>query len=298
MSGTPEDWPKIPSAQTAIPPACRRGLSIKPSRLYPLGVLIFTWFKNRRRQKLQQQPFAPAWQELLERHVPHFDLLSEQEQSRLRGLVQVFVIEKNWEGCKGLEVTDEMKVTIAGQACLLLLGIEHDYYCNVQSIVIFPRQFVSMEKQNLDEFGVVHESNAASLGEAWENGPIILSWADSVAGGRNPNDGLNVVLHEFAHKLDLRNGIVNGLPPLDDRRQYARWAEVMRREYDTLVHRSQRRKATLLDDYGATNPGEFFAVSVECFFEKATQMRERHPDLYNVLSDYFNQDPAARIDQR
>jgi Mlc titration factor MtfA (ptsG expression regulator) len=258
--------------------------------------LIFTWFKKRRRRKIVNQPFPSAWQAALNQHVPHFGLLNEAEQSMLRELVQVFVAEKNWEGCKGLTVTDEMKVTIAGQACLLLLGIEHDWFRNVQSILIFPRQFVSMEKQELDEFGVIHESAQPSLGEAWENGPIILSWADSVAGGRNPSDGLNVVLHEFAHKLDLRDGLVNGVPPLADRREYVRWAEVMQREYDELVERSQRRKATLLDDYGTTNSGEFFAVAVECFFEKSVQMRARHPELYEVLSDYFKQDTAARID--
>jgi len=125
---------------------------------------------------------------------------------------------------------------------------------------------------------------------------VILSWADSKAGGRNSQDGLNVVLHEFAHKLDLRDGVVNGTPLLRDRRDYARWAEVMRREYEQLVEASRKRRATLLDDYGATDPGEFFAVAVECFFEKPVQMRKKHPDLYRTLGQYFGQDPAARFD--
>ncbi len=230
----------------------------------------------------------------MEKRVPHYEALRGSEQKQLRELVRVFIAEKNWEGCKGLEVTDEMKVTIAGQACLLLLGIEHDYFCNVDSILIFPRQFVSVEKQEMDEMGIVHESSTPSLGEAWDDGPIILSWRDSKAGGRNPFDGLNVVIHEFAHKLDLRDGVVNGTPPLTSRAEYKRWAEVMRREYETLIERSERNKATLLDDYGATNPGEFFAVAVECFFEKPAQLRRKHPDLYEVLAGYFRQDPAKR----
>lgn len=242
-----------------------------------------------------EQPFAAAWEEWLERRVPHYGALSAEERKHLRELVQVFVAEKNWEGCRGVAVTDEMRVTIAGQACLLLLGLEHDYFHNVDSILIFPRGFVSVAKQSVDDMGVVHESNAQSLGEAWTNGPILLSWADSVAGGRNPHDGLNVVLHEFAHKLDLWDGVVNGVPPLKNRRDYARWAEVMRREYEVLVERSERGKATLLDDYGATNPGEFFAVAVECFFEKPEVFLRRHAEMYGILKNYFGQDPATRL---
>ena len=256
--------------------------------------MIFSWLKKRRRRRILAKPFPEEWEQWLSARVPHFPTLTSDESQHLRDLVQVFVAEKNWEGCKGLEVSDEMRVTIAGQACLLLLGIEHDYYRNVDSVLIFPRQFVSMTKQEMDASGVMHESNQASLGEAWRDGPIILSWADSKAGGMNPNDGLNVVIHEFAHKLDLRDGVVNGTPPLKGREQYSRWAEVMRREYDELVRRSSRGKATLLDDYGATNPGEFFAVSVECFFEKPRHMQRKHPELYEVLLGYFVQDPAGR----
>ena len=124
---------------------------------------------------------------------------------------------------------------------------------------------------------------------------MILSWADSKAGGRNQRDGLNVVLHEFAHKLDLSDGMIDGAPRLKSLRQYKRWAEVMRREYEQLVENSRKRKATLLDDYGTTNPGEFFAVAVECFFEKSIQMRQKHRELYEVLRDYFQQDPAERM---
>ena len=256
--------------------------------------MIFSWLKKRRRRWALAEPFPAEWEQWLAGRVPHFASLSAGDTRRLRELVQVFIAEKNWEGCKGLVVTDEMRVTIAGQACLLLLGIEHDYFRNVDSILVFPRQFVSMTKQEMDASGVVHESDQASLGEAWRDGPVILSWSDSKAGGMNPHDGLNVVIHEFAHKLDLRDGVVNGTPPLKNRAEYARWAEVMQREYEVLVEHSTKGKATLLDDYGATNPGEFFAVAVECFFEKPVQMSRKHGELYSVLAQYFGQEPANR----
>ena len=259
--------------------------------------MIRRWLQRRRRRHLLRTPVPAGWNEWLAARVPHHDSLDVSERERLRDLVRVFVAEKHWEGVDGVEVTDEMRVTIAGQACLLLLGLEHDYFSNVDSVLIYPRGFVSVPKQSVDAAGVVHESDAESLGEAWRDGPVLLSWVDSVAGGVNPHDGMNVVIHEFAHKLDLRDGIVNGVPPLKNREEYARWAEVMRREYETLVERSERGRATLLDEYGATNPGEFFAVAVECFFEKPRQMRRRHGEMYGVLADYFGQDPARRLDE-
>lgn len=257
--------------------------------------MIFSWLKKRRRRRINATPFSAEWRNLLAKFVPHLETLTEAERGQLESLVQVFVAEKNWEGCQGLEITDEIRVAIAGQACLLLLGIEHDYFANVDSVLVFPRQFVSMEREEIDEHGIVHTSSRPSLGEAWDDGPVILSWSDSRAGGRNDEDGLNVVIHEFAHKLDLRDGVVNGTPPLKSREEYRRWAKVMRREYDTLIELSNRGRATLIDDYGATNPGEFLAVSVECFFEKPRQMEDRHPELYDVLRGYFGQDPAARL---
>ncbi len=257
--------------------------------------MIFSWLKRRRRARLLAKPFPENWNGWLARTVPHWARLSGEERDRLRDLVRVFIAEKTWEGSRGQEVTEEMKVVIAGQACLLLLGLEHDHFRNVKTIVVFPRQFVPHEMLDFDDQGIAHESQAPALGLAYEGGPVILSWADARAGGRNSQDGLNVVLHEFAHKLDLHDGVVNGTPVLRNRRDYARWAEVMRREYDTLVEASRKGRATLLDDYGATDPGEFFAVAVECFFEKPIQLCKRHADLYEVLRGYFGQDPAQRL---
>ncbi len=256
--------------------------------------MIGRWFRERRRKGILKTPFPTGWIAWLERRVPHFDSLSPQEQGVLRSMVQIFVAEKEWEGCQGVEITDEIKVTIAGQACLLLLGLDHNYFYNVRNVLVFPQHYIP-KHQTMDGQGVVHQSRQAVLGQASCDGPVVLSWISSREGGLNAHDGRNVVLHEFAHKLDFMDGFANGVPILRSRKNYGRWFKVMQREYEVLVARSESRKATLLDDYGATNPGEFFAVSVECFFEKPEPMRRQHEGLYHILSEYFGQDPAARL---
>lgn len=139
------------------------------------------------------------------------------------------------------------------------------------------------------------EGESHRLGEAWSNGPVVLSWQDVEIGGMNERDGHNVVLHEFAHKLDVNDGSVDGVPFLDSNEQINEWSEIMSKEYERLVQASEHGKATLLDHYGATNPGEFFAVATECFFEKPVQMQHKHPDLYELLKGYYKQDTAARM---
>ena len=258
--------------------------------------MIFDWGRTHHRKEIAERPFPAAWSEILEDNVNLYAYLTEEEQERLKGILSVLVDEKTWEGCGGLEITDEIKVTIAAQAALLLLNIEHDYFENVESVLVYPTAYVS-KMQRQGPGGVVEEGPSARLGEAWQTGPIVLSWFDVKSGGMNERDGHNVVLHEFAHKLDLRDGKVDGVPRLETDREYERWAEVMSAEYERLVENAEKGHATLLDDYGATNAGEFFAVATECFFEKARQMREKHPDLYGVLSCYYKQDTAERADR-
>ena len=257
--------------------------------------MIFDWFREHRRKELLEEPFPSEWAQFIEENVAHYGYLAAEERGRLRDLVRIFVDEKNWEGCGGLEITEEIKATVAAQACLLLLGLEHNYFANVESILVYPAGYVAKGRTvGLD--GVVEEGPSQRLGEAWQTGPVILSWLDVKTGGANELDGHNVVLHEFAHKLDLGDGAVDGVPRLEGDAQYDRWAEVMSAEYERLVENSEKGHATLLDRYGATNAGEFFAVATECFFEKARQMRESHPELYEVLRSYYRQDTAARMD--
>jgi Mlc titration factor MtfA (ptsG expression regulator) len=255
--------------------------------------MLFSWLKRRRRRKILAAPFPPEWLGYLQANVPIFERLSEREKATLRDDLRIFVAEKHWEGCGGLTITDEIKVTIAAHACLLLLGIDHDSFESVLSILVYPSGFRSPDGWAGPD-GVVH-ADTGLLGEAWRHGPVILAWDNVLAGGRNILDGRNVVLHEFAHQLDYLDGVADGTPPLHNREQYRKWHDVMTAEYAQLVAESEHGKPKVLDAYGATNPAEFFAVATECFFEKAVQMKHRHPQLYAVLQEYYCQDPARRF---
>ena len=256
--------------------------------------MVFGWFAERRRAEIREEPFPEAWLGYLEKNVAHYRYLSESEQAALRDDLRILLKEKVWEGGGGLELTAEMQVTIAAEASLLVLGLNHEYYPNVESIVVYPRDYVAPARTR-DPSGVVDEYGSTRLGEAWDNGPVLLSWSDAREGGRNPTDGHNVVLHEFAHKLDMRDGVADGVPKLEDDAQYETWAEVMSAEFQHLVAQTGKGHKSLLDSYGATNAAEFFAVATECFFEKSVLMQEHHARLYAVLRGYYHQDPASRL---
>jgi Mlc titration factor MtfA (ptsG expression regulator) len=229
----------------------------------------------------------------LNRNVALYATLSEPEQSRLRDDLRVFVSEKYWEGCGGLTITEEIQVTVAAHACLLLLGLEHDYFGRVLSVLVYPSSYRD-PGEHRREIGVVDEGGEGREGEAWYRGPVVLAWDVVRAEGRDPSQGHNLVLHEFAHQLDFLDGVSDGAPPLKNRAQARRWHDVMSAEYDRLVRASERGRATLLDHYGATNPSEFFAVATECFFTQPAAMTHRHPQLYQVLREYYGQDPVRR----
>jgi Mlc titration factor MtfA (ptsG expression regulator) len=220
--------------------------------------------------------------------VAHYEYLSEAEQAKLRDDVQLFVAEKNWEGCGGLVMTDEIKVTVAAQACLLVLGLDYRCYDRVLSVLVYPHAYRGTAHE---EWGV---RDPGRLGESWYRGPVVLAWDHVLHDARHPDEGHNVVIHEFAHQLDMLDNEVNGTPPLKDAEQARRWHDVMTAEYRRLVAASERGRATLLDHYGARNEGEFFAVCTECFFGLPVEMRRRHPRLYDLLREFYRQDPAER----
>jgi Mlc titration factor MtfA (ptsG expression regulator) len=255
--------------------------------------MILTWLKQRRRRKLLATPFPAAWLEYLHKNVTHYAYLTATEQAKLRDDLRIFLAEKNWEGCGGLEITDEIKVTIAAQACLLVLAIEHHYYQSVKSILVYPTTY-EVPFQQVLESGEVVEGKNPHLGEAWYRGPVVLAWDDVLRGGQDPQDGQNTVFHEFAHQLDFLDGSIDGTPPLESREQYQHWREVMTAEYNRLCRAAERGRKTLLDQYGATDEAEFFAVATECFFEKPVAMAAKHPQLYDLLRAYYHQDPAKR----
>jgi Mlc titration factor MtfA (ptsG expression regulator) len=255
--------------------------------------MIFSWLQRRRRRKLLAQPFPAQWLRYLHKNVVHYQFLSETEQARLRDDLRIFIAEKSWEGCGGLQMMDEIKVTIAAQACLLVLGMEHNNYDRVQSILVYPHGYVAPPPE-MNAPGVIVDTGDARLGEAHYRGPVILSWEEVLRDGRHPRGGRNLVFHEFAHQLDMLDGVINGTPPLQDRAQARRWHDVMTAEYNRLIEASAQGQATLLDQYGTTNEAEFFAVATECFFDRPGPMLRRHPQLYALLAEYYHQDPAAR----
>ncbi len=254
--------------------------------------MILSWLRQRRRKELLARPFPAEWTETLQQNVALYHWLSVEEQARLRERIQVFVAEKYWEGCQGLDITDEIKVTIAGQACLLVLGFDGEYFDRLLTVLVYPGEYFATET-TLGPGGVVTETTDARLGETWHRGPVILSWPSVLAGGRAPDDGENVVLHEFAHYLDMQDYGFDGTPPLEDLAQYQNWQEVMTAEYNQLVRHSRTGRPTLLDHYGAKNEAEFFAVATEHFFEQPVEMGTLHPRLYETLRLFYHQDPAA-----
>ncbi len=258
---------------------------------------MLRWLRNRRRRKLRARPFPDAWEKIVEINVAHARWLDGDERAELRDLVKVFVAEKSFEGCGGLDMTDEVRVTIAGQACLLLLGLVHDYYRNVRTILVYPSTVVP-PLRTPGAFEIPQaplERPEPILGQAQLRGPLLLVWDAVRHAGRHARTGHNVVFHEFAHKLDMLDGAADGTPPLRDRAEYGRWIEICGREFHALREASRKGRRTFLDDYGATHEAEFFAVATEQFFDRPMALRRRHPELYGVLQEYYRQDPAARL---
>jgi len=261
--------------------------------------MVFSWIKRQRRAKLLAEPFPYEWLEILKRNVRYYPLLRSDEQARLRDDLRVLIAEKTWEGCGGQEINDEIKVTIAAQACLLLVGLDHDYFDRVLSILVYPTAYSVPTRHGTLIGGPISISGERyRLGEAWYRGPVVLSWADVLRDSQHPGRGRNLVWHEFAHQLDMLDREVDGTPPLANREQYRRWTEVMTAAFEQLREAIKAGQPTLLDPYAATNEGEFFAVATECFFDQPVELSERHPELYALLRDYFHQDPVQRLRRR
>lgn len=258
---------------------------------------MFKWFENHRRREVLSHPFPDEWEGYITRNMKHWHMLSDAERDDMRQLVQVFVADKNWVGCGGQEMSDEVRATIAAEACLLLLGLEHQVYKNVETILVYPST-VRLPHRPPPMFPssieIEDDEGTAILGEAVMNGPTILVWDAVKRGGIHPEKGHNVVYHEFAHKLDMLDGTVSGTPPLQSRQAMRDWIDICTREFESLKTRSAAGYDTFLDPYGATNVGEFFAVATEYFFDKPVAMEEGHGELYSILSDFYGQDPAGR----
>ena len=255
--------------------------------------MLFQWMKKRRRRKLASEPFPSAWLEIIHSNFRHFATLDTGEQSRLLRDIRWFVAEKSIEVSIGLVLTDEMRVTVAAHASLLGLGFPEPPFDRLQSVILQPEVYVGTRIVR-DKSGLELHSEDARIGETSRNGPVLLSWKDVVRQCRDSPDGRNVILHEFAHLLDMIDGDVDGIPPMDSEEEFRTWKDVTRNEYRRLVNQSNLGRRTLLDQYGATSEVEFFAVASETFFEQPFEMKVLHPRLYDVLKSFYKQDPAKR----
>ena len=245
-----------------------------------------------RRQRLRQRPFPAAWRDILKQRVPYFWRLPTDLQLQLKGHIQVFVAEKPVVGCAGLVVTDDMRVTIAAQACLLLLNRRARYYPNLSQILVYPGAFI-VDKVRTDGTGILQEQRQVLAGESWSQGQVVLSWEDVVEGAAIPDDGRNVVIHEFAHQLDQELGHANGAPILARRQHYPSWSRVLGDAFARLQQQARMHEPSLLSHYGATDPAEFFAVASEVFFEQPERLAAEDAALYTELRRFYRVDPLC-----
>ncbi|HTH65203.1 MAG TPA: M90 family metallopeptidase [Gemmatimonadales bacterium] len=236
-----------------------------------------------------------GWRPLIEQRVPLTKNLTEKEWNRLLGLVRGFVRDKNFEGIKGLVITEEMKVIVAAQACLLLLALDVGPFPDVRSIILYPGTFVPRVPGQNGHVRLEPESEPVPLLGESLRGVIVLSWENVQQGLGQPGDGHNVVLHEFAHQLDQEDGYVDGIPLLEAPSSTRVWARVLRDRFEELRRKTLEGEDDLLSGYGATSRAEFFAVATEAFFEQPVEMRDRYPDLYRELKGFYRQDPAERV---
>lgn len=254
---------------------------------------MFGFLTRRRRRAIRVRPVPDAWRRIAARNVTAFARLPAQTQDEWFGHAQVLLEEKHWEGCGGLELTDEIHVTIAMQAARLLLGRDADYFPSVLSILVYPTTLLRREEQHAGDGIWTEEDDELDGLAATDLGAIVISWDAVLDGIHDPGDGFNVVLHEFAHELDFQDGNFNGVPLMESGGQLARWKAALAPAYEELQADVEAGRGTFLDDYGATDPTEFFAVLTESFFERPAALRRRYPQVYEALKEFYGQDPAT-----
>lgn len=251
-------------------------------------------FRKRKREKLRSKDLEPEQIEIIKKNVQFYGFLSPDMRKELHGLIQIFMYEKIFEGCGGLELTDEIKITIAAQACLLLLGRKSDIYPTLRTILVYPHAYFATVKHRMED-GSIIEGIQPRLGESWSRGQVVLAWDEILQDTNDIHDGHNLVFHEFAHQLDNESGSAEGVPELDNRSSYIVWARVLTKEYNNLISDIIHHKNPLLNKYGATNPAEFFSVATEYFFEKPIELKNLIPELYEQFKNFYKLDTAAMM---
>lgn len=261
-----------------------------------IGVIVSLVLPRYRLKKAIEAPFPDQWVLILERNIAIYRNLPMALRLQLRNLIKQFLHQKHFTGAGGLEITDEIRITIAAEACMLLVNRKTNVYPSLRYIIVYPTAFVVDRPQGGAD-GIVSEGRKSLLGESWSNGKVILAWDNVLHGSSNFVDGQNVVLHEFAHQLDSESGSTNGAPILAGKNCLRTWAATLSDEFDELQKDAWKGKRSLIDHYGATNPAEFFAVSTETFFEKPAQMAKHHGELFEVLRRYYRIDPREWLEK-
>lgn len=254
------------------------------------------YFRKYQRKNITSVPFKKEWRKIIQRRMPYYRKMPTDLQFQLKKHIQIFISEKEFIGCNGVVITDEIRVTVAAQACLLLLNRKTSYYPKLRTILIYPREFVK-EQTNRNNDGVEYKQRIALKGESWSYGKVVLSWEDILYGAELPCDGQNVVIHEFAHQLDQENGNANGAPILEKGQDYAHWSSVFSEQFSVLKQHKNNKTPSLFDYYGATNPAEFFAVTSEVFFEQPMKFKHEYRALYQQLSLFYKVDPTLWHDE-
>ena len=253
------------------------------------------WMRDwKRKRVLEKHAIDPALWRSATARLPFLAGLDESQAARLRDMAVLFLAEKELTPLAGVELSDRDRLSIAIQACLPVLELGLDWYDGWVGILVYPGDF-RVKKSEMDEDGVLHEWEDELAGESWEGGPVILSWDAVAEAGSVAEGGANVVIHEFAHKLDMRNGAADGTPPLHSGMDAAAWRTALNEAYEGFCDAVDRQKDTWLDPYASESPVEFFAVASEAFFEAPAEFRRRYPDLYRQFALFYRQDPAARL---
>lgn len=258
--------------------------------LLALGTGLLFWLPKYRLQRAIARPFPRHYAEILHTNMPAYASMPADLQMQLKRLIQQFLHQKKFVGCDGLRITDEIRVTIAGKACLLLLNRPAPVYPNLSFILVYPSAFI-VPRSEIGAGGLVTHGDQALLGESWDDDRVLLAWDHVRRSNAGSGPGQDVVLHEFAHQLDSESGSTNGAPYLMSKACYARWSAVFLQEFALLQQAAQHQSASVIDHYGATSPAEFFAVATEAFFEKSQELGREHPALFAALREYYCVDP-------
>jgi hypothetical protein len=259
-----------------------------------VAILAWIFLPGYRLRLVLAKPFPPAYSRILRKNLPMYSRMPTDLQMQLKRRIKQFLYQKKFVGCDGLAITQEMKVTIAARACLLLLNRNRDVFPDLHTILVYPTAFIAPRKE-VAIGGVVTHTNQTLSGESWSDGRVILGWDHVLHAQDIMGEGHDVVIHEFAHQLDSESGSTNGAPVMASTRQYQRWSKVMHREFAQLQHERDMGHHGVIDHYGATNPAEFFAVVSETFFLKSTALALSHPELFDAFRAYYKVDPRDWI---